>query len=169
MVAHAVQQRLRIVERATRDHAVGQVERGDRAGRVVDQDVARVQQQLARPGRLAGAQQARQLASGSRDIAEKGGGVVGNNAGNLLELDAILAVTLGGTLLTGGRFSLAGSMIGALIIQTLTSTIYSIGVPPEINLVVKAAVVFVVMLMQSAEFRRAVRGWVVRPATGSHA
>jgi galactofuranose transport system permease protein len=93
----------------------------------------------------------------------------GNNAGNLLELDAILAVTLGGTLLTGGRFSLAGSMIGALIIQTLTSTIYSIGVPPEINLVVKAAVVFVVMLMQSTEFRRAVRGWVVRPDVGSHA
>ncbi|HCX82042.1 MAG: sugar ABC transporter permease [Curvibacter sp. RIFCSPHIGHO2_12_FULL_63_18] len=93
----------------------------------------------------------------------------GNNAGNLLELDAILAVTLGGTLLTGGRFSLAGSMIGALIIQTLTSTIYSIGVPPEINLVVKAAVVFVVMLMQSAEFRRAVRGWVVRPHAGSQA
>ena len=60
-------------------------------------------------------------------------------------------------------------MIGALIIQTLTSTIYSIGVPPEINLVVKAAVVFVVMLMQSAEFRRAVRGWVVRPNAGSQA
>jgi simple sugar transport system permease protein len=59
-------------------------------------------------------------------------------------------------------------MIGALIIQTLTSTIYSIGVPPEINLVVKAAVVFVVMLMQSPEFRRAVRGWVVRPDIRSH-
>ena len=87
----------------------------------------------------------------------------GNNAGVLMELDAILAVTLGGTLLTGGRFSLAGSVIGALIIQTLTSTIYSIGVPPEINMVVKAAVVFVVMLVQSAEFRSAVRGWVVRP------
>jgi len=86
----------------------------------------------------------------------------GNNAGLLLELDAILAVTLGGTLLTGGRFSLAGSVLGALIIQTLTSTIYSIGVPPEINMVVKAAVVFVVMLLQSAEFRAAVRGWVVR-------
>ena len=43
-----------------------------------------------------------------------------NNAGQLLELDAILAVTLGGTALTGGRFSLAGSVIGALIIQTLT-------------------------------------------------
>jgi len=86
----------------------------------------------------------------------------GNNAGLLLELDAILAVTLGGTLLTGGRFSLAGSVIGALIIQTLTSTIYSIGVPPEINMVVKAAVVFVVMLLQSAEFRAALRQWVGR-------
>lgn len=91
----------------------------------------------------------------------------GNNAGALLELDAILAVTLGGTLLTGGRFSLAGSVIGALIIQTLTSTIYSIGVPPEINMVVKAAVVFVVMLVQSAEFRQTVRGWLVRPTPGA--
>ena len=88
----------------------------------------------------------------------------GNNAGMLMELDAILAVTLGGTLLTGGRFSLAGSVLGALIIQTLTSTIYSIGVPPEINMVVKAAVVFVVMLLQSAEFRRTARGWIWREA-----
>lgn len=90
----------------------------------------------------------------------------GNNAGLLMELDAILAVTIGGTLLTGGRFSLAGTVIGALIIQTLTSTIYAIGVPPEINLVVKAVVVFVVMLLQSAEFRRQVRALVVRPEAG---
>jgi len=88
----------------------------------------------------------------------------GNNAGMLMELDAILAVTLGGTLLTGGRFSLAGSVLGALLIQTLTSTIYSIGVPPEINMVVKAGVVFVVMLLQSAEFRRAARGLIWRGA-----
>jgi ribose/xylose/arabinose/galactoside ABC-type transport system permease subunit len=87
----------------------------------------------------------------------------GNNAGLLMELDAILAVTLGGTLLAGGRFSLAGSVIGALIIQTLTSTIYSIGVPPEVNLVVKAAVVFVVMLLQSAEFRAMVKRVAVKP------
>jgi len=90
----------------------------------------------------------------------------GNNAGQLIELDAILAVTLGGTALTGGRFSLVGSMIGALIIQTLTYAIYSLGVPPEINLVVKAVVVFVVMLLQSPEFRGAVRGWVQRPVRG---
>src|SRR5690606_11388288 len=42
-----------------------------------------------------------------------------NNAGQLLELDAILAVSLGGTLMAGGRFSLGGSLVGALIIQTL--------------------------------------------------
>lgn len=90
----------------------------------------------------------------------------GNNAGLLLELDAILAVTLGGTALTGGRFSLAGSVIGALIIQTLTYAIYSVGVPPEVNLVVKAAVVFAVMLLQSPEFRQTVGRWLRRPALG---
>jgi simple sugar transport system permease protein len=88
----------------------------------------------------------------------------GNNAGMLMELDAILAVTLGGTSLTGGRFSLAGSVIGALIIQTLTYAIYSFGVPPEINLVVKAAVVFAVMLLQSPEFRATVTQFARRPA-----
>jgi ribose/xylose/arabinose/galactoside ABC-type transport system permease subunit len=87
----------------------------------------------------------------------------GNNAGMLMELDAILAVTLGGTLLNGGRYTLAGSVLGALIIQALTYGIYSLGVPPEINLVVKAAVVFAVMLLQSAEFRRVVGGLAFRP------
>jgi simple sugar transport system permease protein len=77
-----------------------------------------------------------------------------NNAGLLLELDAILAVTLGGTSLAGGKFSLAGSVVGALIIQTLTYTIYSLGVPPEVNMVVKSVVVFLVCLSQSAEFKR---------------
>jgi simple sugar transport system permease protein len=90
----------------------------------------------------------------------------GNNAGQLLELDAILAVTLGGTALTGGRFSLVGSVIGALIIQTLTYAIYSLGVPPEINLVVKAVVVFLVMLLQSPEFRTEVGILVRRPDVG---
>jgi galactofuranose transport system permease protein len=77
----------------------------------------------------------------------------GNNAGLLLELDAILAVTLGGTSLLGGRFSLAGTVLGALIIQTLTYTTYSIGVPPEATLVVKAVVVLLVSVIQSATAR----------------
>jgi ribose/xylose/arabinose/galactoside ABC-type transport system permease subunit len=81
-----------------------------------------------------------------------------NNAGLLLELDAILAVTLGGTSLAGGKFSLAGSAIGALIIQTLTYTIYALGVPPEVNMVVKAVVVFIVCIAQSSEFRKLTQG-----------
>jgi simple sugar transport system permease protein len=72
-----------------------------------------------------------------------------NNAGLLLELDAILAVTLGGGQLGGGRFSLAGSLVGALVIQTLTSTIYALGVPPQVTMVVKAVVVFAVCISQS--------------------
>ncbi len=86
-----------------------------------------------------------------------------NNAGQLLELDAILAVTLGGTALTGGKFSLTGTVIGALIIQTLTSTIYSLGVPPEVNLVFKAALIFVVMLLQSPDFRASLKRIAIRP------
>jgi len=77
----------------------------------------------------------------------------GNNAGLLLELDAILAVVLGGTSLSGGRFTLIGSVVGALIIQTLTTTIYSVGVAPEVTLVVKALVVFVVSILQSDRVR----------------
>ena len=77
----------------------------------------------------------------------------GNNAGLMMELDAILAVALGGTTLNGGRFSLIGTLIGALILQTLSYAIYSLGVPPEINLVVKAIVVFVVCLIQSEALR----------------
>ena len=80
-----------------------------------------------------------------------------NNAGQLLELDAILAVSLGGTALAGGRFSLAGSLVGALIIQALTTTIYAIGVPPQVNLVVKAMLVLVVLLLQSPAFRAQLR------------
>ncbi|WP_046173637.1 ABC transporter permease [Domibacillus indicus] len=82
----------------------------------------------------------------------------GNNAGLWYELDAILAVVIGGTSLNGGRFSLRGTVIGALIIQSLTTTIYSIGIAPEINLVVKAIVVLIVCLLQSAEFRKKVFG-----------
>jgi len=80
----------------------------------------------------------------------------GNNAGLWYELDAILAVVIGGTSLNGGRFYLMGTVIGALIIQTLTTTIYMIGVPPEITLVVKAFVVLAVCLIQSESFRRSI-------------
>ena len=72
-----------------------------------------------------------------------------NNAGLWSELDAILAVVIGGTLMSGGRFSLVGSLLGALIIQSMTTTIYAFGVPPEVVLVVKALVVLAVVLLYS--------------------
>ena len=53
----------------------------------------------------------------------------GNNNGLNYELDAILAVVIGGTLMTGGRFSLFASVVGALIIWTFTITMYTFGVP----------------------------------------
>lgn len=77
-----------------------------------------------------------------------------NNVGLWLELDAILATVIGGTSMAGGRFYLGGTIVGALFIQTLTTTIYSLGVPPEITQVVKAIVVIVVCIVQSAEFRK---------------
>ena len=86
----------------------------------------------------------------------------GNNAGRLFELDAILAVVLGGTSLNGGKFSLLGSIIGALIIQTLTTTIYALGVPSDVAPVVKAFVVWAVCLLQSPRFRSVIANVFVR-------
>jgi ribose/xylose/arabinose/galactoside ABC-type transport system permease subunit len=82
----------------------------------------------------------------------------GNNAGLWIELDAILAVVIGGTALTGGRYFLGGTVVGALVIQTLTTTIYSIGIPPETTLLFKALIVTVVCLLQSSAFRAKVFG-----------
>ncbi len=78
----------------------------------------------------------------------------GNNAGQFIELDAILAVVIGGTQLTGGRFSLGGSVIGALLIQTLTTTVYALGIPPQAIMLFKAVVVLAVCLLQSPAFRK---------------
>jgi len=77
----------------------------------------------------------------------------GNNAGLWIELDAILAVVIGGTSLAGGRFSFTGTVVGALLIQTLTTTIFTIGIPPETTLLFKALVVTLVCLLQSPAFR----------------
>jgi len=91
-----------------------------------------------------------------------------NNAGLWIEMDAILAVVLGGTSLMGGRYSLSGTLVGALIIQTLTTTVYSAGISPQVTLVFKALVVIAVCLLQAPNVRKIVnrrRGrHVVAPA-----
>ena len=76
-----------------------------------------------------------------------------NNAGLYIEMDAILAVVIGGTSLAGGRYSLVGTVIGAFIIQTLTTTVYTLGIPPEVTLVFKALVVITVCLLQAPKAR----------------
>jgi len=92
-----------------------------------------------------------------------------NNAGLWIEMDAILAVVIGGTSLLGGRFSLTGTMLGALIIQTLTTTVYTAGITPETTLVFKALVVIAVCLMQAPKFRHLLARRRAGSATGSGA
>jgi len=75
--------------------------------------------------------------------------------GLYIELDAILAVVIGGGSLAGGRIYLGTTIIGALVIQALTTSILTSGLPPEYNLVVKAVVVLAVLLLQSAKARGA--------------
>lgn len=86
-------------------------------------------------------------------------------AGENMELDAIFAVVVGGTALTGGRFSILGTMVGALLIQTLTTTMYNLGVPPAIAPVPKALLIIGVSLLQSEKVGRWLGGfWVKREA-----
>jgi simple sugar transport system permease protein len=77
-----------------------------------------------------------------------------SGAGADIELDAILACVIGGTSLQGGRFSLAGSIIGAYLIQTVSTTILTRGIPDRLTLVVKAVVIIGVCLLQAPAFRR---------------
>jgi simple sugar transport system permease protein len=72
-----------------------------------------------------------------------------SNIGLNSELDAILAAVIGGTLFSGGKFNLTGAVFGALIMQTLTTQIYMNGLDKAYTLVIKAAIVIVVCLMQS--------------------
>jgi simple sugar transport system permease protein len=76
-----------------------------------------------------------------------------NNAGLFIELDAILAVVIGGTSLAGGKFSLSGTLVGVLIIQTLTVTVTMLGISPSVTPLFKAIVVIAVCLAQSPVVR----------------
>lgn len=77
-----------------------------------------------------------------------------NNIGLNLELDAILAVALGGNSLSGGKFSLIGSVIGAYTIQALSTTLYAMSVSPDQIPVYKAIVVVIIVTLQSQEFHK---------------
>ncbi len=77
--------------------------------------------------------------------------------GNLMELDAILAVVIGGTSLAGGKFSIVGSTVGALLIATLNKTVLFLGIPAAATPAFKALVIIVLVLLQSER----VRSWAL--------
>lgn len=80
-----------------------------------------------------------------------------NNTGLGYELDAILAVAIGGTLTTGGRFSLAASLVGALVMQATTTSMLAIGVPAFALQAIKGVVVVLVLLLYSEQLRALLR------------
>jgi simple sugar transport system permease protein len=80
-----------------------------------------------------------------------------NNIGMNLDLDAILAVVIGGTLMTGGRFSLFASIIGAMVILATTITMYAVGVPASAVLAIKGAVVILVILLYAEQIKVLIR------------
>ncbi len=81
-----------------------------------------------------------------------------NNIGLNYELDAILAVALGGNSLGGGKFNLAGSIIGAYTIQAITTTLFALGVSSDQAPVYKAIIVIIIVAIQAPPFN----AWVKR-------
>ena len=66
-----------------------------------------------------------------------------------IEMDAILAVAIGGNSLGGGRFRIVGSVLGAYIIQMLTTTLYAMNVAPVNVKTYKAVVIIIIVVAGS--------------------
>jgi ribose/xylose/arabinose/galactoside ABC-type transport system permease subunit len=90
-----------------------------------------------------------------------------NNIGLNYELDAIFAVVIGGTQMSGGRFSLLASVVGALIIWTFTITMYTFGVPANALLAGRALLVLVVILLYS-DYSRRILNRIIAPKGTRH-
>jgi len=71
-----------------------------------------------------------------------------NLVGLGMELDAIAAVAVGGTLLSGGRATIVGTLIGALIIQLVRYTLLANGVPDDVAKLVKAGLIVAAVWLQ---------------------
>lgn len=87
-----------------------------------------------------------------------------NNIGLNYEMDAILAVALGGNSLGGGKFSLAGSIIGAYTIQAITTTLYALGVSTNVAPVFKAIIVILIVTIQAPPFKAYMKRRAARKA-----
>jgi len=81
------------------------------------------------------------------------GSVNSGELGLAIEMDAILAVALGGNMLGGGKFSIAGSVIGAYTIQAITTTLYAMSVRADQLNVYKALIIIVIIVASSDVFK----------------
>ena len=73
------------------------------------------------------------------------------NAGSGYEMDAIAAVVVGGTSMSGGKGSIVGTVLGMLIIAVMNNLLNLIGVPPFLREAFKGLIVIVAVLMQKKE------------------
>lgn len=76
-----------------------------------------------------------------------------------IEMDAILAVAIGGNALSGGKFSLIGSVIGAYVIQALTTTLYAVKVPSTQVKAYKAVVIILIVVLGSPALKAYIAKW----------
>ena len=83
-----------------------------------------------------------------------------NNAGINYETDAILSVVIGGTSMSGGKFSMTGTIVGSIIIRTIITFVYYFGVAPESTMAFKAMIIAVIIVLQSEP----VRNWMAKRA-----
>jgi ribose transport system permease protein len=75
--------------------------------------------------------------------------------GNLYELDAIAAVIIGGTLLTGGRGTLIGSFLGVLVFTTITNIFILNNLATEVQNIAKGLIIVAAVLLQTRTSREA--------------
>lgn len=75
-----------------------------------------------------------------------------------IEMDAILAVALGGNALSGGKFNMAASILGAYVIQFLTTTLYKFNVQSDALPAYKAVVVIVLVVLSAPIVREWLSG-----------
>ena len=77
-----------------------------------------------------------------------------NNFGINFEMDAILAVVIGGTSMSGGKVSLAGTVVGSIIIRTIVTSVYYFGIVSEATMAFKALIIIVIIILQSEPVRK---------------
>ena len=73
------------------------------------------------------------------------------NAGSGYEMDAIAAVIVGGTSMSGGKGSVFGTVLGMLIIAVMNNLLNLIGVPPFLREAFKGLIVIAAVMLQKKE------------------